>query len=69
MQFLRFPLSENAGMTFLDYLNNFRITKAEWFLMDKEEVAYKSGFNSVKSFNRVFKDLKCATMEYKKAVK
>ncbi|MFT8312692.1 MAG: AraC family transcriptional regulator [Clostridium sp.] len=71
--FTRF-FKENAGMTFLDYLNNFRITKAEWYLMDREdsiiEVAYKSGFNSVKSFNRVFKDLKgCAPMEYRKAVK
>jgi AraC-like DNA-binding protein len=64
---------ENAGVTFLEYLNNFRITKAEWFLYyDKgsiSEVAYKSGFNSVKTFNRVFKSLKgCAPMEYRKSI-
>ncbi|MCJ7689167.1 MAG: AraC family transcriptional regulator, partial [Clostridiaceae bacterium] len=71
--FSRF-FKENAGVTFLDYLNNFKITKAEWFLYyDKSsilEVAYKSGFNSVKTFNRVFKGLKgCAPMEYKNSIK
>jgi len=65
---------ENTGVTFIDYLNNFRITKAEWHLMEEmdsiTQVAYKSGFNSVKTFNRVFKQLKgCAPMEYRKAIK
>jgi AraC-like DNA-binding protein len=64
----------NAGLTFLNYLNNFRITKAEWLLYyDKSsilEVAYKSGFNSVKTFNRVFRCLKgCAPMEYRNSLK
>ena len=71
--FTRF-FKENTGMTFVDYLNNFRITKAEWHLMEETdpitEVAYKSGFNSVKTFNRVFKQLKgCSPMEYRKAIK
>ena len=71
--FSRF-FKENAGVTFLDYLNNFRITKAEWLLLyDKGsilEVAFKSGFNSVKTFNRLFKYLKgCAPMEYRKSIK
>ena len=30
--FSRF-FKENAGVTFLDYLNNFKITKAEWLLI------------------------------------
>ncbi|MGH4051233.1 MAG: AraC family transcriptional regulator [Clostridium sp.] len=65
---------ENTGVTFVDYLNNFRITKAEWHLMVEmdsiTQIAYKSGFNSVKTFNRVFKQLKgCAPMEYRKAIK
>lgn len=69
--FTRF-FKENTGMTFLDYLNNFRIMKSEWYLMDEKEsiieVAFKSGFNSVKTFNRVFKNLKgCTPMEYRKA--
>lgn len=71
--FSRF-FKENTGVTFLDYLNNFRITKAEWFLLyDKGsilEIAYKSGFNSIKTFNRIFKYLKgCAPMEYRKSIK
>ena len=71
--FTRF-FKENTGVTFIYYLNNFRITKAEWHLMEERdsitEVAYKSGFNSVKTFNRIFKQLKgCAPMEYRKAIK
>jgi len=71
--FTRF-FKENTGVTFVEYLNNFRITKAEWHLMEEmdsiTEVAYKSGFNSVKTFNRVFKQLKgCAPMEYRKGIK
>lgn len=71
--FSRF-FKENTGVTFLDYLNNFKITKAEWHLLyDKGsilDIAYKSGFNSVKTFNRVFKDLKgCSPMEYRKSIK
>lgn len=71
--FTRF-FKENTGVTFVDYLNNFRIAKAEWFLMYDEgsilDVAYKSGFNSVKTFNRVFKYLKgCTPMAYRKTIK
>jgi len=71
--FTRF-FKENTGVTFVEYLNNFRITKAEWHLMEETdsitEVAFKSGFNSVKTFNRVFKQLKgCAPMEYRKTIK
>lgn len=70
--FTRF-FKENAGMTFVDYLNNFRISMAEWTLINEEcpvtEVAFKTGFNSVKTFNRVFKKLKgCSPMEYRKVV-
>ncbi|MBZ9687977.1 AraC family transcriptional regulator [Clostridium estertheticum] len=71
--FTRF-FKENTGMTFVEYLNNFKITKAEWYLMydtnSITEVAYKSGFNSVKTFNRVFKNSKgSAPMEYRKTIK
>jgi len=71
--FTRF-FKENTGVTFIDYLNNFRITKAEWHLMEEKdsitEVAYKAGFNSVKTFNRVFKKSKgCAPMEYRRVTK
>jgi AraC-like DNA-binding protein len=59
--FTRF-FKHNTGITFGQYVSSFRITKAEWMLMDNEhsitEISYKCGFNSVKTFNRVFKNLK-----------
>lgn len=59
--FTRF-FKQNTGITFIRYLNTFRITKAEWLLLNNDlsitEIAYKCGFNSVKTFNRVFKELK-----------
>lgn len=68
--FSRF-FKNNTGMTFGQYLSNFRITKAEWLLMGNvqsiTEIAYKCGFNSIKTFNRVFKQIKgYSPSEYKK---
>jgi AraC-like DNA-binding protein len=58
--FTRF-FKESTGISFGQYLRNFRITKAEWHLINSGETiaqaAYKSGFNSIKTFNRVFKDV------------
>ena len=70
--FARF-FKENTGMTFIDYLNSFRISMAEWTLINEDcsitEVSFKTGFNSIKTFNRVFKQLKgCSPMEYRKIV-
>jgi AraC-like DNA-binding protein len=71
--FTRF-FKECIGITFGQYLSNYRITRAEWFLLNDDdsitEVAFKSGFNSVKTFNRIFKKLKgCAPTEYIKKQK
>lgn len=68
--FSRF-FKNNTGITFGQYLSSFRITKAQWLLMNNEdsitEIAYKCGFNSIKTFNRVFKQLKgYSPSEYKK---
>lgn len=68
--FARF-FKQNMGMTFVQYLNNFKITKAEWLLMNEEttitDIAFRSGFNSVKTFNRVFKQISGnSPTEYKK---
>lgn len=68
--FTRF-FKESTGITFIDYLTKYRITKAEWYLTNDEdsvtEIALKSGFNSIKTFNRVFKNINgCSPMEYKK---
>lgn len=70
--FTRF-FKENVGVTFIDYLNSLRIAKSEHFLMNSNEsiieIAYKCGFNSVKTFNRVFKKIKGSSpVAYKKAI-
>jgi len=54
-------------------LSNFRITKAEWFLLSENisitDTAYKAGFNSIKTFNRVFKLKKGQSpSQFKKAI-
>lgn len=69
--FTRF-FKKNTGITFSQYLSNFRITKAEWELLNSNsnitEIAYKSGFNSIKTFNRVFKQVKGqAPSQYRKS--
>lgn len=61
-----------TGMTFIQYLNNFKITISEWLLLNNREllitdVAFSSGFTSIKTFNRVFKQIKnCSPKDYRK---
>jgi AraC-like DNA-binding protein len=70
--FTRF-FKEATGMTFVKYVNNYRVAKAAEYLIDTDdpitEVVFKSGFGSIKTFNRVFKQLKgCSPSQYKKAI-
>ncbi len=70
--FTRF-FKEATGMTFGKYLNNFRVEKAVELLKSEDdsitEIAFKSGFGSIKTFNRVFRKIKgCSPSAYKKAV-
>ncbi len=58
------------NMSYYDYLNSRRILYAEKLLIDPTltimQVAMKSGFNSLATFNRVFKaNKKCTPSEYK----
>lgn len=60
-----------TSMTYYDYLNKRRIMHAECLLTDPSvsitEVAMRSGFNSLATFNRIFKALKnCTPTEYKR---
>ncbi len=54
--------SKTAGMSYKTYLNSVRIEKAIVFLMSTNEtiidIAYECGFNSIRTFNRVFKTVK-----------
>lgn len=70
--FTRF-FKESTGMTFMNYLNHYRISKAieELLINDSSilEISLNAGFKSIKTFNRVFKNLKgCSPTEYKNAI-
>ncbi len=70
--FTRF-FKDTTGMTFWQYLNNYKVSKAANYLINTtdtiSEIAFNSGFNSIKTFNRVFKQIKgCSPSEFKKAI-
>ncbi len=59
--FSRF-FKQATGIPFARYLNNYRISVAVNHLLSSSdpvsEIAFRSGFSSLKTFNRVFKQLK-----------
>jgi AraC-like DNA-binding protein len=70
--FTRF-FKDTTGMTFGQYLNNYKVSKAVNMLINTSdsilEIAFNSGFNSIKTFNRVFKQLKgCSPSDFKRAI-
>ena len=48
---------KETGLTFVDYLNFYRITQAKKYLMEKSilTVCFDTGFNSVSNFYKIFK--------------
>lgn len=69
VSFNRF-IKKRTGKTFINYLNDVRISNAAMWLLEKDqsisEIAYKCGFNNIANFNRVFKKFKnCTPTEYK----
>ncbi len=63
---------EYTGMTFLSFLNSYRAKQAEKLLRQSEkpilDIALESGFNSLTTFNRIFKKYKgCSPTFYRKA--
>ncbi|SFU47278.1 AraC-type DNA-binding protein [Pustulibacterium marinum] len=69
VSFNRF-IKKRTGKTFINYLNDVRISNAAMWLLEKDqsisEIAYKCGFNNIANFNRVFKKFKnCTPSEYK----
>ncbi len=70
--FTRF-FKDTTGMTFWKYLNNYKVSKAANRLINSSdsilEIAFDSGFNSIKTFNRVFKQVRgCSPSAFKKAI-
>jgi AraC-like DNA-binding protein len=69
--FARF-FKQATGMTFFEYLNRFRISKAAGLLESTSatvtEIAFQTGFSSIKTFNRLFKqDQGCSPLRYRKS--
>ena len=63
-----------TGSSHIEYVNKTRINVAQKLLLDPSisitEVAMNSGFTSITSFNRVFKEIKhCTPSEFKKFYK
>ncbi|WP_027125080.1 AraC family transcriptional regulator [Gelidibacter mesophilus] len=55
-------IKKRTGKTFIEYMNDKRIGQATELLIETDmsvgEIAYKSGFNNIANFNRLFKKLK-----------
>lgn len=65
---------KNTGKTFLSFLNDYRIDKAKWLLINSDlpvsEIITQTGFESDKTFYRLFKrSMKMAPLEYRNAMK
>lgn len=64
VSFSRF-FKKNTNKTFVESLNEIRLSNASRMLMDSSEsiaeIAFKSGFNNLSYFNRIFKDRKNVT--------
>jgi AraC-like DNA-binding protein len=67
--FLRW-FQESVGMSFHEYLTKIRVGKAESMLLDTmlpiTEIAMEAGFQSINTFNRIFRKHKnCTPTEYR----
>lgn len=64
VSFNRF-IKKRTGKTFVNYLNDIRVGYAARWLVEKDlsisEIAFKSGFNNIANFNRIFKSIKKTT--------
>lgn len=66
-------VKKTSGMSFLSYLVNRRIIRAEYLLKNSgkniTEIAFDCGFESIRTFNRVFRDMNnLAPSEYRKKI-
>lgn len=73
VSFNRF-IKRRTGKTFIDYLNDTRISYATRWLIGTDlsigEIGFKCGFNNIANFNRVFKKSKnCTPTEFRKEFK
>ncbi|MGX7163814.1 helix-turn-helix domain-containing protein [Enterococcus massiliensis] len=65
---------KNTGKTFLTFLNDYRIDKAKWLLINSDypvsEIISETGFESDKTFYRLFKKtMKMPPLDYRNKMK
>ncbi len=70
VSFNRF-IKKRAGKTFINYVNDTRISYASRWLIESEksigEISFQCGFNNIANFNRIFKKSKeCTPSEFRK---
>lgn len=64
--------NEHIGITFKEFLHNIRIERAMFLLQGRRlnisEIAYECGFESLRTFNRVFlRKVGCSPTEYRRS--
>ena len=69
VSFNRF-IKKRTGKTFIEYINDTRISYAARWLIETDlsigEIGFKCGFNNIANFNRVFKKAKnCTPSEFR----
>ena len=69
--FLSHYIKDNIGMSFQNYLNKFRLGKADSIIMHSNknmtEIALANGFSSTSYFYKIFKkEYNCTPLEYRK---
>ncbi len=67
-------IKKKTGMSFIEYVNTVRVGKAETLLLNTTEsitdIAFETGFSSMQSFNRVFKQINhMSPSSYRKMVR
>ncbi|MCP4883619.1 MAG: AraC family transcriptional regulator [Flavobacteriales bacterium] len=70
VSFNRF-IKKRTGKTFINYVNDTRISYASRWLIESEksigEISFQCGFNNIANFNRIFKKSKeCTPSEFRK---
>ncbi len=67
-------VKKTSGMSFLQYLSNKRMLRAEYLLKNSDknitEIAFDCGFDSIRTFNRIFRNVNnLSPSEYRKNIR
>lgn len=71
LSYLSKLVKKTSGMSFMSYLVNRRMLRAEYLLKNSDknitEIAFDCGFESIRTFNRIFRDMNSLSpSEYRK---